>query len=542
MVLAPGGGRGRYPVGKAVYLSVAARPMRWRGLVLPPLSLYFSSMTISLIEQGLARGGARLRESAPKHQELVTPKTDDELWDFFDTYLNVQFPRKKICENHCAPFTAVADAFFARSPICVWHASRGFGGKSFMLAALSLAEAELRAKVNLLGGSGEQAERVLDYIYGEEVSDVMLQAPNAPQHLIEGGFERGTLKRKTDFIHTGYIRALMASTRSVRGPHPERLRLDEIDEMDLVIFDAAMGQTMALRDIPAQTVASSTWHNANGTMTEILDRAEKRGWPVYQWCFKENLVSNGGWLPDSQVEIKRSTVTAVMFDVEYELQEPNPESRAINTQAVKEMFQDGLGVFEGEHGENCEIEGPVKGATYLNGTDWAKRSDWTINLTYKELRPYEDPSDVPENKGPMIRLVRFERTGRQKWPILVGRMVQRLKVYGANSEIYSAHDETGIGDVISDYMPDDVQSEGIWMAGRLRATILSDYITAVEHGYIECPNIAWMRKEHERASYEDVYGSGDSVHLPDTIAAGALAWYIFKNKPKKRKVRATWGS
>ncbi len=496
----------------------------------------------TLIEQGLARSGLRLRDAAPKHRELVTPTTDDELWDFLDRYLNVRIPRQKICENHCAPFTAIADAFFARHPITVWHASRGFGGKSFMLAALSLAEAELRAKVNLLGGSGEQAERVLDYIYGEEVANVMLQAPDAPQYLIEGGFERGTLKRKTDFIHTGYIRALMASTRSVRGPHPERLRLDEIDEMDIVIFDAAMGQTMALRDIPSQIVASSTWHNAQGTMTEILDRAEKQGWPVYQWCYKENLVSNGGWLPDSEVSVKRSVVTSIMFEVEYDLQEPNPESRAIDVQAVRDMFQDKLGIFDGNLGEDCTIEIPIKGAIYNNGTDWAKRTDFTINLTYKQLREYEDPTDDGEDPKPMLRLVKFERTGRQKWPVLVGRMVQRIKKYGENSTIYSAHDETGIGDVISDYMPDEIKSEGVWMAGRLRATILSDYITAVEHGYIECPNITWMRKEHEMASYQDVYGSGDSFHLPDTIAAGALAWYIFKNQPKKRKARATWGS
>ena len=493
----------------------------------------------TLIQEGLARSGTRLRESAPKHKELQTPKTNDELWDFLDIYLNVRIPRVQVCEDHCAPFTAMADAFFARDPISVWHASRGFGGKSFMLAALSLAEAELRAKVNLLGGSGEQAERVLDYIYGEEVDDVMLQAPNAPQYLIEGGFEKGTLKRKTDFIHSGYIRALMASTRSVRGPHPERLRLDEIDEMDLVIFDAAMGQTMALRDIPSQTVASSTWHNIHGTMTEILQRAEKRGWPVYQWCYKENLVSNGGWLPDSEVENKRKQVTSVMFDVEYDLQEPNPDSRAIDQDAVKAMFKDELGIFNGDNGEKCKIEGPVKGAVYVNGTDWAKRKDWTINLTLRELRKYED---MVQDGSPMLRLVFFERTGRAGWPVLVGRMEQRLRLYGENSTIYSCHDETGIGDVISDYMADDLESEGIWMAGRLRAEILSDYITAIEHGYIECPNITWMRKEHEMASFEDVYGTADSAHLPDSIAAGALAWYIFKHQPRKRKVRATWGA
>jgi len=499
----------------------------------------------SLVQEGLDRGQLRLRDAAPKYRQLAVPQTDDELHAWVLHHLNVDVPRVKVCENHCAPFTAFADAFFARDPISVWHASRGFGGKSFMLATLATAEAELRMKVNLLGGSGEQAERVLNYIYGEEVDDVMLRAPNAPTYLIDGGIEQGTLKRKTEFNHGGYLRALMASQRSVRGPHPERLRLDEIDEMDIAIFDSAMGQTMALREatlgIKSQTVASSTWHNANGTMTEILDRAEKRGWPVYQWCYKENLQSVGGWLPDGEVDNKRRQVTSVMFDIEYDLQEPNPGDRGIDQDAIREMFKDSLGKFKGDQSERCKIEGPERGAVYINGTDWAKRQDWTVCLTYKELRAYDDPSEEDEGQ-PMLRLVNFERTGRSKWPVLVGRMEQRLRTYGENSDIYSAHDETGIGDVISDYMSDDLNSEGVWMSGRLRATILSDYITAVEHGYIECPNIDWMRTEHELASVDDIYGGGENNHLPDTIAAAALAWYIFKNKPKKRKVRATWGS
>jgi hypothetical protein len=40
----------------------------------------------------------------------------------------------------------------------------------------------------------------------------------------------------------------MASQASVRGPHPHRLRLDEVDEMALDIFDAAMGQTLEGRE------------------------------------------------------------------------------------------------------------------------------------------------------------------------------------------------------------------------------------------------------------------------------------------------------
>lgn len=504
----------------------------------------------SLIQEGMRRGTSGLRSRSQDNINLRMPRDDDELWDFIDKYLGIQIPRQQICSNHCAPFTAVADAFFARSPISVWWASRGFGGKSFNLAALSLTEALLKMKVNLLGGSGEQSERVLNYIYGEEVDDVMLAAPRAPISLVVGGIEQGLLKRTTNFTHGGYLRALMASPRSVRGPHPERLRLDEIDEMDLTIFDAAMGQTMALREdelgIKAQTVASSTYHNSNGTMAEILKRAKKKGYPVYQWCYKENLVSNGGWLPDTEVARKKHETTSVSFNVEYELQEPTVESRAFDLEAVKAMFKPELGEFKGRQSEKCKIEGPVKGAVYFNGCDFAKRQDWTINLTYKQIREYDrteiDELEEDDVVEPVLRLVNFERTGRGKWPVLVGRMELRLKVYGEENDIYSAHDETGIGDVISDYISDEVESEGVWMAGKLRTTILSDYISAVEHGYIECPDIEWMREEHVLASDDDVFGGGEKSHLPDTIAAAALAWYIFRHKPKKRRARATWGS
>ena len=500
----------------------------------------------TLMKEGIQRGTRSLREGYTGNEDLIIPTNNDELWEFINRYLNIQIPRIQICETHCAPFDAVADAFFARDPISVWKASRGFGGKSFNLAALSLTEALLMMKVNLLGGSGEQSERVLNYIYGQEVDNVMLEAPDAPTYLVRGGLEKGTLKKKTDFTHSGYLRALMASSRSVRGPHPERLRLDEIDEMDLSIFDSAMGQTMSLREFEAQTVASSTWHNANGTMTEILKRADDKGWPVYEWCYLENLESNGGWLPDKEVEAKRNTVTTVMFNVEYDLQEPNPESRAIDSEAVAAMFNKELGEFKGHQNEKCEIEGPVKGTVYIMGTDFAKRQDWTINLVYKELEDYWDVKDLIESgedtQEPLLRLVNFSRTGRAKWPVLVGRMELKYRRYGEQNDIYSCHDETGIGDVIADYMSEDVSSEGIWMAGRIRYSLLTDYISAVEHGYIECPDIEWMRKEHEHASDDDVFGTGTSTHLPDTIAAAALAWYIFKNKPRKTRVRATWGS
>ena len=142
-----------------------------------------------------------------------------------------------------------------------------------MLALLGLTEAlTLKADVNILGGSGEQSRRV------HEAMARLWSAPGAPLELLKS--EPG--KRETKLRFGNVVQALMASQASVRGPHPQRLRLDEVDEMDLSILDASMGQTMSTQGVPAQTVISSTHQNPDGTMSEILKRAASKGWPVFE--------------------------------------------------------------------------------------------------------------------------------------------------------------------------------------------------------------------------------------------------------------------
>ena len=256
-----------------------------------------------------------------------------------------------MCEEHCAPFDAFADAFFAESPISVWKASRGFGGKSLMLATLGYVESTvLSANVNILGGSGEQSERVHKY------TNRFWDGDTAPRDLLVNE----PSERHTRLNNGGSIVCLNASQKSVRGEHPQRLRLDEADEMDLSIFDAAMGQTMedTLRnkDVETQTVVSSTHQYSDGTMTEILRRASANGWPVFEWCYKECMTE---WLTERAVERKRGTITAEMWRVEYELGEPSIGNRAILGEAVDAMFDRSLGEYEGAPGELIVMERPV---------------------------------------------------------------------------------------------------------------------------------------------------------------------------------------
>lgn len=407
---------------------------------------------------------------------------------------------RAVCPGHAAPLAALADAYFARSPVTVWHASRGLGGKSTLLALLGHLETiALGADVAILAGSGQQSQRVL------ATQERFWRHERAPRHLLLG--EPGKLETK--LTNDGHSVALLASTRSVRGPHPQRLRLDEVDEMALPIFDAALGQTMARAGIPAQTVMSSTHQYADGTFSEVLKRATDRGWPTYSWCYRENLTTSGGWLEPSEVERKRSEVTAAMWQTEYELQEPSPESRAILTEAVEAMFRSDLGTFGGAPGQAIELEPPVAGATYATGADWAKDVDWTLVTTIRtDCRPY--------------RVVAYQRDGRRPWPAMVAVFDARIRRYPGPA----AHDATGLGDVVDDLLTEP--AEGVKLVGRTRADLLSEYIKAIEAGEIVSARIDHAYGEHKYARLADLYGSG---HLPDSIASGALALWAHRHPP-----------
>ena len=67
----------------------------------------------------------------------------DALDKYLRDYFGVVLPNKRCCEGHRTPHEAFHHAFFAVSPISVWKASRGFGGKSFTLSLLGLTEATL---------------------------------------------------------------------------------------------------------------------------------------------------------------------------------------------------------------------------------------------------------------------------------------------------------------------------------------------------------------------------------------------------------------
>src|SRR4030042_5525083 len=92
-----------------------------------------------LSERGRCQLGVeRLRQ---KSSGLPMIANDEELASYIYGRFGAMLPGKRVCPGHKPPFEAFADPYFARAPVTVWKASRGVGGKSYMLALLGLVEA-----------------------------------------------------------------------------------------------------------------------------------------------------------------------------------------------------------------------------------------------------------------------------------------------------------------------------------------------------------------------------------------------------------------
>jgi len=444
------------------------------------------------------------------------PETDDELYWLVQALWGVTIPRTRVCPDHVAPFTAFADAYFARNSLdpaapmqsmALWHGSRGLSGKSMQMSVLGLTDATLLGTdVNLLGGSFAQSANVHEHIRNA------LDAENAPRDMIVT--ESATLLK---FNNRAKIQPLTASQKTVRGPHPPRLLLDEIDEMEQAILDAALGQPMPqvnyLRQkIRPYTVMCSTWQNPEGTFTEMLRRAEAQGIPIYQWCYRESANPVDGWLDQETIDDKRRSIPAEMWRVEYELGEPSIGNRAFDSDAIEATFSlpfEPLATETGKDFERYTFAEPERHGTYVATADWGKEQDYTVIAVGRvDIEPH--------------RLVYYLRVNRRPYPQMIGWFNEAIRRYHADAE----HDATGLGNVVNDYV--DTRALKFHMVGDKRAAMLSEYVSAVEHGKWRFPKIPSAYIEHKWARYPDLYSNAKAqgYHLPDTVCAFGLMHHM----------------
>ena len=437
------------------------------------------------------------------------PQTDDELWWVVRALWGVTIPRTKVCPDHVAPFDAFADAYFGRDgTIAFWHGSRGLSGKSYTLSTLGLTKAFLLGSdVNVLGGSLAQSTNV------HEAMRVALDSPNAPREMIK---TEGT--QKITLTNKARIRPLTASQRTVRGPHPPFLLLDEIDEMEQSILDAALGQPLPQINymgdtVEPYTVLCSTWQNPQGTFTNMKRRFEERGLPMKAWCYRESMNPIDGWLSPATVAAKKLEIPEEMWRVEYELGEPAIGNRAFDYEAVERLFSLPFNPIWEEKSKDYEqykFEPYIPGSLYVVGADWAKEQDYTVIAVMKC-----DPNTQPT-------LVHWVRVNRKPYPVMIEYFNKAIREYNA----MAIHDATGLGNVVNDYI--DMRAQGFQMTGEKRANMLSEYVAAVERDKMVHPQIPSAYIAHKYAQVGDLYSNAQQYHLPDEVCAMALAWKLAK--------------
>jgi len=247
--------------------------------------------TILEISDGIER-------AAHLYSELrrTRPMSRRDLKNYVKVFLGISVPDKKICPDHNSPLDYLWHSFAAdaadncpsrcetrdtrdehpRNADAIVWANRA-GGKTELAAVATLLDCIFKpsCQVRILGGSGEQAGRMYEYLTG----------------FLNNGFEKflagPVLKSKCRFTNDSSAEVLTQSATSVRGQHIQKLRCDELELFDEDVFAAAKFTTQSRAGITASMELISTMHRPYGLMQKAVSAAPKSGTPLFKWCIWE---------------------------------------------------------------------------------------------------------------------------------------------------------------------------------------------------------------------------------------------------------------
>lgn len=258
----------------------------------------------------------------------------------------------------------------------------------------------------ILGGSGVQAKKVFEYISQKNTrfENMFWQGKNAPKALQD---IKSELMESSRIINGGMIRCMPASQTSIYGQRPSRLRIDEADVCDIELIDGAIpcAHPVHAKDIKEQILISSTHYNVEGTLTELISRAEKTNEayreqciaegkpdpgpncviPVYQVCYKDALSCIGGYLTEDQLARMKSMVSPEVWQRQFENGEPSVDGCVFSGEALDFLFDPNLGHIKGDPGDSWTIDfekiRDQEFECYYSGADWGLKIDWTVFST-----------------------------------------------------------------------------------------------------------------------------------------------------------------
>lgn len=146
------------------------------------------------------------------------------------------------------------------------------GGKSVLMGALGFAMWFLRKRSIVdMGGSLAQAKIVYGYF-----SNLVYSTKQTLKFC-----KKDPLMEHTESVDDNYFKALPASPKAVRGPHPDVLMADEVCEAKDEIMDDAL--PMVTSSPNPLTILTSTFHKIFGIFQEIWDQADEKGYTRFKW-------------------------------------------------------------------------------------------------------------------------------------------------------------------------------------------------------------------------------------------------------------------
>lgn len=179
------------------------------------------------------------------------------------------------------------DALDPRRGLLVLRCNRG-GSKTFLIGLIVLIFESIipKMRITIQAGSQEQSDKVYSDYFRPFLEGSVLE------HLVITGKDGKPriFRKHTAFKHGGWVKALTASQKSVRGPRPDLLIIDEMCSTEREFCYAAFGGVVTSSDI--KIIVSSTPDKIAHMFYDINKKSDAdavlgdRKWKLYHWdCY-----------------------------------------------------------------------------------------------------------------------------------------------------------------------------------------------------------------------------------------------------------------
>jgi hypothetical protein len=211
------------------------------------------------------------------------PTTRDELWEWIRDVLGYKIPRTVTAPGHRPLFEFIADAYFGDISKGLIRACRG-GGKTLGFSIIYLLNTVFKSDFEIVhvGGTEQQSQKGYAYYAGDpkkEGEAGFIRRPAFNDNLAgEPMVSKTALKNGSRLeIRTG------GSKKSVSGPHPNLLGIDELDHIDLDTLNIALQMPISRGPYSSTILMGSSQYEYYGTLQTLVESADERGIEVYEY-------------------------------------------------------------------------------------------------------------------------------------------------------------------------------------------------------------------------------------------------------------------